>query len=123
MASNISLLTLKKNSNFVLKNFIKIEYFIFFKTFGVINFKVLNLNDSNILSLKKIKIKNFIVSKSPFKYNKSKEQFGLKKEFLEIIIKNKKFNPKILEIILQNFYFFSNKFLISIKKKENVGLI
>jgi len=123
MASNISLLTLKKNSNFVLKNFIKIEYFIFFKTFGVINFKVLNLNDSNILSLKKIKIKNFIVSKSPFKYNKSKEQFGLKKEFLEIIIKNKNFNPKILEIILQNFYFFSNKFLISIKKKENVGLI
>ena len=103
---------LKKN----LKNSIKIEYFIFFKTFGVINFKILNF--PNLASLKKIKIKNFIVSKSPFKYNKSKEQFGLKKEFLEIKIVNKSFNPKVLETILQHFYFFSNKFIINIKKKE-----
>ena len=114
MSNNIKIKSLKKN----LKNFIKIEYFIFFKTFGVINFKVLNINAQNLPILKKIKIKNFIVSKSPFKYNKSKEQFGLKKEFLEIKIIKNNFNPKILEIFLQNFFFFSNKFIINIKKKE-----
>lgn len=125
MTNNIKILNLKKSkkiNSFFLKNYIKIEYFIFFKTFGVINFKILNLNTSNLASFKKIKIKNFIVSKSPFKYNKSKEQFGLKKEFIEIKIKNNSFNPKVLEIILQNFYFFSNKYIINIKKKEYFNL-
>lgn len=125
MTNNIKILDLKKSkkiNSFFLKNYIKIEYFIFFKTFGVINFKILNLNISNLASFKKIKIKNFIVSKSPFKYNKSKEQFGLKKEFIEIKIKNNSFNPKVLEIILQNFYFFSNKYIINIKKKEYFNL-
>ena len=47
------------------------------------------------------------------------EDFILKceKEFLEIKIV-KSFNPKVLESILQHFYFFSNKFIINIKKKE-----
>jgi len=125
MTNNIKILNLKKNSkkykkisSLIFKNFIKIEYFIFFKTFGVINFKILNINASNLASLKKIKIKNFIVSKSPFKYNKSKEQFGLKKEFLEIKIIKNNFNPKILEVFLQKIFFFSNKVIINIKKKE-----
>jgi len=121
MTNNIKILNLKKSkkiNSFFLKNYIKIEYFIFFKTFGVINFKILNINASNLASLKKIKIKNFIVSKSPFKYNKSKEQFGLKKEFLEIKIIKNNFNPKILEVFLQKIFFFSNKVIINIKKKE-----
>ena len=85
-----------------------------------INLKTLNKNYINILKLKKKKnkLKKYLVSKSPFKYNKTKEQFSLEFKLLKISIPNVKYIPKFFEILLKNIFYFSNKFIFKINKKE-----
>lgn len=67
----------------------------------------LNFNiKSTIYSHNSIKIKKFQVIKAPFKYNKSKEQFFFKTFFFYFKLFN--MSPKIYEIILLNYIYFSN---------------
>lgn len=96
----------------------KIFYFIKIKTLNSNFLKFINLNNnffSENLSFKK----KYIVSKSPFKYNKTKEQFALIFKISNISISNILIFPKIFELFIKFYYFFSNKFILKLKLKEN----
>jgi hypothetical protein len=89
-----------------------IEYELLLKTLNKSNFHILKKKNQ------KSKIKKYIISRSPFKYNKTKEQFGLEFQLIKITICNIKYIPKIFEIFLKNIFYFSNKFIFKLTKKE-----
>lgn len=95
----------------------QIFYFIKIKTLNSNFLKFINLNNNFFcknLSLKK----KYIVSKSPFKYNKTKEQFALFFKISKISFSNLLIFPKIFELFIKFYYSFSNKFLLKLKLKE-----
>jgi hypothetical protein len=91
------------------------------------NFKIKTLNTNNNLKIlfskknltKLTIIKKYLITRSPFKYNKTKEQFCLKYNQIKFSFQDDYiYTPKLVEYIFKNFFFFSNKYLISLKKKE-----
>ena len=94
----------------------KVEYNIKIKTLST-NSNLKFLINQNFLT-KILFFKKYLISKSPFKYNKTKEQFCLKYSIIKFSFKDYMFIPKLVEYIFKNFFFFSNKYLISLKKKE-----
>jgi hypothetical protein len=88
--------------------------------------KIKSLNNKKIKILKNfIELKNnnknfkkFIIIKSPFKYKKSREQYGLNYVTYIINLKTIQLNCKFFELFFFKFFWFSNKYLLKIKKKE-----
>ena len=84
--------------------------------------KTFNNVDINLLFNKNIikkKIKKYIITKASFKYRKTKEQYGLFSTTSTIGLNNIIIAPKILEIIIEFYCMYNNKFLIAIKKIED----
>jgi len=84
-----------------------------------LNSKKINLL-KNFIELKKNNsfFKKYIIIKSPFKYKKAREQYGIKNIIYLYIFKNIKINSKFFELFFFKFFWFSNKYLLKIKKKE-----
>lgn len=88
--------------------------------------KIKSLNNKKIKILKnfielnnnKKKFKKFIIIKSPFKYKKSREQYGLNFVTYTFNLKTIQLNCKFFELFFFKFFWFSNKYLLKIKKKE-----
>ncbi len=88
--------------------------------------QIKSLNNKRIKILKNfIELKNnnfffkkFIIIKSPFKYKKSREQYGLKSTTCVINLKTLQISCKFFELFFFKFFWFSNKYLLKIKKKE-----
>ena len=88
--------------------------------------KIKSLNNKKIKILKNFielnnnnkKFKKFIIIKSPFKYKKSREQYGLNFVTYILNLKTIQLNCKFFELFFFKFFWFSNKYLLKIKKKE-----
>jgi hypothetical protein len=96
----------------------QIFYSLKIKTLNSNFLKILNLNNNFFFKNLSFK-KKYIVSKSPFKYNKAKEQFALVYKLSSVSISNLLVFPKVFELFIKFYYFFSNKFLLKLKLKEN----
>ena len=93
-----------------------LKYYIQIKSLNSKKIKILK----NFIELKNTNFyfKKFIIIKSPFKYKKAREQFGLKNITYLINLISIKINCKFFELFFFKFFWFSNKYLLKIKKKE-----
>ena len=88
--------------------------------------KIKSLNNKKIKILKNFidltknnkNFKKFIIIKSPFKYKKSREQYSLNSVTYIINLKTTQLNCKFFELFFFKFFWFSNKYLLKIRKKE-----
>ena len=102
-----SSITFKNKKLTVVKNtFYKIMLFSF-KNICNWNFQLFN---------RRYNLKKFSILKSPFKYNKNREQFGLKKymNFLHIF----SYSPKVYEFLFFQYLFLSNTKFFNLLKFE-----
>ena len=104
---NNNYIILKNKKLTIIKNtFYKIMLFSF-KNIYHWNFKFLNI---------KFNLKKFSILKSPFKYNKNREQFSLKK-YLNILYVVS-YSPKIYEFLFFQYLFLSNTKFFNLLKFE-----
>jgi len=93
-----------------------LNYSVQIKSLNIKKIKILK----NFIELKNNNFffKKFIIIKSPFKYKKSREQYGLKSTKYIINLKSTQISCKFFEFFFFKFFWFSNKYLLKIKKKE-----
>lgn len=81
-------------------------------------FSFKNINNWNDMIFKiTFKLKKFSVLKAPFKYNKTREQYCLKKYINILYLSN--YSPKIYEILFFQYLFLSNTKFFNVIKIEN----